>query len=166
MSDRMFTRKPRSFLRQICSAWLIKRKHLSLWEVPYILTSLWGQRDPYWSLDGSPPFWLYWDLSVTSLRTLVWTRETWRMVQCVIVSVLIKLSDTKKSYKFSSFPCLKWSSSQRMGHPNIQHCHICSDHFEPSCFEGVVATAVNATITCNWWNVNCVSPSIPFTPSY
>ena len=54
--------------------------------------------------------------------------------------------------ELSSFPCLKNGSSEfrRKNLPNIQHCHICSDHFEPSCFEGVLATAVDATITWNW----------------
>ena len=94
------------------------------------------------------------------------------MVQCVIVGCCNRTLRHQKSKVFivsllktKSFSKNGSSKFKRENLPNIQHCHICSDHFEPSCFDGVLATRVDATAACNWWNVNFVTPSIPFISS-
>ena len=74
------------------------------------------------------------------------------MVQCAIVgcssrTLIVSL------FKMKSFARNRSSEFRRKNLPNIQHCHICSDHFEPSCFEGVLATAIDAIIACTASNL-------------
>ena len=49
-------------------------------------------------------------------------------------------------FKMKAFSRNRSSEFRRKNLPNIQHCHICSDHFELSCFEGLLATAVDAIL--------------------
>ena len=79
--------------------------------------------------------------------------KTGSVVQCIIVACSNRTLRHQKSYKFivsllkmKSFSKNGSSAFRRKNLPNIQHCHICSDHFEPSCFEGILATAVDAAV--------------------
>ena len=65
------------------------------------------------------------------------------MVQCVVVGCSNRTPrDSKKGISFHRFPLKdqgqlnKWLAQiKRKNLPPLKNCHICSDHFEPWCFE-------------------------------
>ena len=85
---------------------------------------------------------------MTSLRSLAFVPNLifllgWIMVHCIAVGCCNRSPrDSKRGISFYRLPLKdkgrlsKWLAQiKRENLPQMQHCHVCSEHFEPSCFE-------------------------------
>ena len=85
---------------------------------------------------------------MTSLRSLAFAANLifllgWKMVHCIAVDCSNRSPrDSKRGISFHRLPLKdkgllsKWLAQiKRENLPQMKHCHLCSEHFEPTCFE-------------------------------
>ena len=84
----------------------------------------------------------------TSLRSLAFAPNLivlfgWKMIHCIAVGCSNRSPrDSKGGISFHRLPLKdkgllsKWFAQiKRENLPQMKHCHVCSEHFEPACFE-------------------------------
>ena len=86
--------------------------------------------------------------AMTSLHSLAFVRNSifllgWKIVHCVALGCANRSpKDSKRGISFHCLPLKdkgplsKWLAQiKRENLPQIKHCHVCSDHFDPTCFK-------------------------------